>query len=298
MMRKIFLIVLLQCIFLSSYSQELFCNVQVISPQVEGTNKRVFETLQNAMFDFLNNRKWTNYDFAIDERIECSILLTIEERISSDEFKGRLNVVVRRPVYQSSYYSPIFNYVDRDIRFNYIEYQPLELMENAYSSELTALLSYYAYMILGFDFDSFSLYGGTPFFEKAQSIVNTAQNAPTIGWKAFDSPKNRYWLVENCLNATYQPIRTFSYEYHRKGLDMMSNQINVGRAAISNNLNLLDQVYSNRPGLYLIQVLMDAKREEIIKIYSEGSVNEKSRAIQVFSKIDPANSSRFQEFLK
>lgn len=297
-MRKILLLFFLSFALINSQSQEIFCTVQVISPQIEGTDKRVFETLQNSIFDFINNRKWTNYNFGIEEKIECSILLTIEERISVDEFRGKMNVVLRRPVYQSSYNSPLLNFVDRDIRFRYIEYQPLDFTENAYSSEITSVLAYYVYMMLGLDFDSFSLYGGTPFFEKAQTVVNNAQNSPYSGWRAFDSPKNRYWLIENCLNPSYLPIRTFFYEYHRNGMDLMTENANQGRSNISSSLNLLNRVNNNRPGLYFLQVCMESKREELLNIYTEGINSEKSKVIIILSAIDPANSSRYQDLLK
>jgi len=297
-MRKFLLFFLLSFILTESYSQEIFCTVQVISPQVEGTDKRVFETLQNSIFDFINNRKWTNYSFGIEEKIECSILLTVEDRISVDEFRGRINVVLRRPVYESSYNSPLLNFVDRDIQFRYIEYQPLDFSENAYTSEITSVLAYYVYMILGLDFDSFSLHGGTPFFEKARTVVNNAQNSPYSGWRAFDNPKNRYWLVENCLNPSYLPIRTFSYEYHRNGMDRMREGAMLGRSAISSKFNLLERVNNNRPGLYLLQVFMESKREELLNLYSEGTTSEKSKVITILSKIDPANSSRYHQLLK
>lgn len=297
-MRKILLLFLLAFVLTKTNSQEIFCTVQVISPQIEGTDKRVFETLQNSIFDFINNRKWTNHSFGIEEKIECSILLTIEERISVDEFRGRINVVLRRPVYQSSYNSPLLNFVDRDIQFRYIEYQPLDFSENSYSSEITSVLAYYVYMMIGLDFDSFSLHGGTPFFEKAQTIVNNAQNSPYSGWRAFDKPKNRYWLVENCLNPAYLALRTFSYEYHRNGIDLMAENAIRGRSNISSKLNLLERVYNNRPGLYLLQVTMESKREELLNLYSQGITSEKSKAITILSKIDPANSSRYQQLLK
>lgn len=297
-MRKFFLLFILFHLITKSYSQEIFCNVQVISPQIEGTDKKIFETLQNSIFDFINNRNWTKYNFKTEEKIECSILLTIEDRVSMDEFRASLNIVLSRPIYQTSYNSPLLNFVDRDIQFRYIEYQPLDFSENAHISELTSILSYYVYMMLGFDFDSYSLHGGTPFFEKAQAIVNNAQNSPYSGWRAFDDPKNRFWLVENCLNPSYLPLRTFSYEYHRKGMDFMQENATIARSIISSKFNLLETVQTNRPGLFLLQVFMESKREELINLYSVGSSSEKSQVIRILSKIDPANSSRYQQLQK
>ena len=278
--------------------QEILCNVQVASPRVEGTDRRVFETMQTAVYEFINNRKWSNYSFQMEERIECSILITIDERISVDEFKGKLNLILRRPAYKTSYNSPLFNYVDNDFQFQYIEYQALDYADNTFSSNLTSVLAYYVNIFMGMDFDSYSLYGGTPFFERAQNIVNTAQNSPYSGWKAFESTRNRYWLAENLLNPAYQSLRKFSYEYHRKGLDVMSEKAAEGRSNISRNLNLLKSVYNERPGLFLMQLIIEAKRDEFINLYSEGSNMEKTNAINIFSEIDPANSSRYQEILK
>ncbi len=279
-------------------SQEIFCTVQVASPRIEGTDKRVFESMQTAIYEFINNRKWTNYSFQQQERIECSILITIDERISVDEFKGKLNVILRRPVYKTAYNSAVFNYVDNDFQFQYIEFQPLDYSESTFTSNLTSVLAYYVNIFLGLDFDSYTYQGGTPFFQKAQNIVNTAQNSPYAGWKAYENTRNRYWLVENLLNPTYQLLRKFSYEYHRKGLDVMSEKASEGRAHISRNLELLSAVYNERPGLFALQLLIEAKRDEFINLYSEGSNTEKTRAVNILSEIDPANSSRYQGILR
>ena len=245
----------------------------------------------------MNNRTWTNYSFKIEERIECALLITISQKISSDVFKGTINIVLRRPAYKTSYNSASLNFIDKDFQFRYVEYQPLDYFDNVYTSNLTSVLAYYVYILLGLDFDSFSLYGGTPYYEKAQAIVNTAQNAGERGWKAYENQKNRYWLVENLLNPAYQKIRKFIYEYNRKGLDIMSEDTQTGRANITKSLDLLQQLYNERPGLFILQVMLDTKRDEIIDIYSEGSPVEKTKAVNILKKIDPANSSRYQEIL-
>lgn len=296
-MRKVLFPILIFIITLHVSGQEFYCNVQVNSQQVEGTDKRVFETLQNAIFEFMNNKKWTNYSFKIEERIECAIVITISRRISSDVFEGTINLVLRRPAYKTSYNSALLNFIDKDFQFRYIEYQPLDYSDNVYTSNLTSVLAFYTYIFLGLDFDSFSLYGGTPYYEKAQAIVNTAQNAGERGWKAYENQRNRYWLVENLLNPAYQKIRIFIYEYHRKGLDMMAEDTQTGRANITKSLDLLQKLYNERPGLFILQVMLDTKRDEIIDIYSEGSPVEKTKAVNILKKVDPANSSRYQEIL-
>ncbi len=296
--RKYYLILLLSFAYSGLIGQEILCTVQVASPRIEGTDRRVFESMQTAIFEFINNRNWTNYAFRTEERIECSILITIDERISVDEFKGKINLILRRPTYNTAYNSPLFNYVDNDFRFEYIEYQALDYSENSYTSNLTSVIAYYVNVFLGLDFDSYSLYGGTPFFESAQAIVNTAQASAYAGWKAFESTRNRYWLVENLLNPAYQSLRKFSYEYHRNGLDIMSEKAAEGRSHISRNLNLLRTTYNERPGLFLLQLLVEAKRDEFINLYSEGSNTEKTNAINILSEIDPANSTKYQGILR
>jgi len=301
MIRKTIFIFVLAFIFFAKplllHSQEFLADIRVTAPTIEGTDRRVFEALQEALYDFMNNRKWTNVTFKNQERIECSILLTVKERVSSDEFKGSLNLVLRRPVYKSSYNSVLLNYVDENFQFRYIESQPLDFIENTYSSSLTSTIAFYAYMFLGLDFDSFSLYGGDPFYQAAEGIVNAAQNAPEKGWKAFDGNRNRYWLVENMRNPAYRPLRQFLYEYHRLGLDLMSDKPDEGRTAIGNTIPYLEQTWRDRPGLLFLQLILDAKRDEIINIYSQGSPQEKTKVVNTMREIDPANASKYEKIL-
>ncbi|MCB2219183.1 MAG: DUF4835 family protein [Bacteroidetes bacterium] len=275
--------------------QEFLCNVQVNSQQVEGTDKRVFETMQTAITEFINNRRWTNYEFKPEERIECSFVINISSRPSTDRFQATLNLVASRPAYKTAYNSTLLNYADKDFEFEYVEYQPMEFQENTYTSNLVSVVSYYLYMILAIDFDSFSPNGGTPFYEKAQNIVNAAQNAPESGWKAFENNRNRYWLLENLTNASYSDLRRFLYEYHRKGLDVMAENPEQGRSAISNSLNFLKNVYDERPGLFALRLIIDAKRDEIINIFSEGNPREKTDAQNIMKEIDPSNSSSYSK---
>jgi len=206
----------------NAFSQEFKCNIEVTAKQVQGTDKEVFDKMQIALMEFVNNRRWTNYEFKLQERIECNIVINITERPSTDIFKGTLSIVASRPIYNTAYNSTLFNYIDRDFDFQYSEYQPLEFQENTHMSNLSSVMAYYLYFILGLDFDSFSPMGGTQFYEKAEQVMNAAQNAPEAGWKAFESQRNRYWLIENYLNNAYSDIRSFYYEYHLKGMDIMS----------------------------------------------------------------------------
>jgi len=264
---------------------------------VEGTDKKVFETLQNALFEFINSRRWTSYDFKVEERIECTILLNITDRPSFDEFRGTMNLVLRRPVYNTAYNSTLLNYIDEDVQFKYVEYEPLDFVENSYTNNLTSIIAFWVYTFIGMDFDSFSRIGGTPFFEKAQSIVQNAQNSPYPGWKAFEGSNNRYWLAENFTNPAYKPVREFVYEYHLRGLDVMSTDVEQGRSNIIAKLELLQRTNRERPGLLILTQLINAKRDEFINLFSEGSPTQKTKAVNALKEIDPANSSKYQTIL-
>lgn len=279
-------------------AQEINCSVQVSSVQVEGTEKKIFETLQQAIYEFVNNRKWTNMAYKPEERLECTILITINGRVSSDMFKGKLNLVLQRPVYKTSYNTNILNYVDKDFDFNYIEFQNLDFTPEAFTSNLTSVLAFYINIFLGMDADTYSKFGGTPYYEKAQAIVNTAQNAPEKGWKAYEGQKNRYWLAENLQNASYSGVREGLYDYHRLGLDLMSENMELGRSAITDCIELFRKVNRERPGLFLLQLMLDAKRDEIINIYTQAAPTDKAKVIAVLKEIDPANSSKYQKIME
>jgi hypothetical protein len=297
MHKKAALLIIVLLISVQSFAQELYCNVQINTQQVEGTDKKVFETLRTAVFEFMNNRKWTDYNYSIEERIECTILINVTNRISTDQFSAELNMALKRPIFNSAYNSTTLNYVDKDFSFTYVEYQPLDFIENTFTSNLTSVLAYYVYIFIGMDFDSFTLYGGTPYYEKAENIVNAAQNSSESGWKSFESQKNRFWLVENIMNPSYQQVRKFMYEYHRLGLDVMSEESNKGRAAILKSIDYLVKVKDGWPNLFILQLMMDAKSDEFINIFSEGSATEKTRAVNMFKKLDPANSSKYEDIL-
>lgn len=279
-------------------AQELKCNVQIVSQQIQGTNKKIFETLQTALYEFINNRNWTNHVYSNEERIECSILINVQD-YSSPTFKGTMQIQARRPVFGSSYNTVLFNYLDQNIQFDYIEYQPLDYSETSFRSNLTSLMAYYAYIILGLDYDSFSLKGGTEWLRKAEAIVSNAQSAVEKGWKAYDgsSNKNRYWLVQNLLDDKYSPVRDFMYKYHRLGLDRMSEKPNEGRDEIADDLKLLQQVYRAKPDSYmhLMQVINDAKSDEWVNIFTESLPEEKTRVSKILKEIDAPNSTKYQK---
>jgi hypothetical protein len=275
-------------------SQELNCQITVMTPQIQASDKSIYDKLQTDLRDFLNNKKWTNDEFLNQERIECSIVITISDRPSTDEFKASIQIQSRRPVYRSSYNSPMFNHQDNDFTFRYVQDQTIEFDESNVNSNLSAVLAYYAYIIIGLDYDTFSPEGGTPYFAHAQTIVNNAQNLPDRGWKAFESSRNRYWLVENILNNSFKPFRNFLYLYHRQGFDKMADNVNDARAMITDKLPDLRNVYNDKPNSFLMQVFFTAKSDEIVNLYSQGTNDEKNRAIQILTVIDPANTLKYQ----
>lgn len=276
------------------YTQELNCQVTILTPQIQASDKTIYDNLQTELRDFLNNRKWTNEEYLNQERIECSIVITISERVSTDEFKASIQIQSRRPVYNSSYNSPMFNHQDNDFSFRYVQDQTLEFDESNINSNLTAVLGYYAYIIIGLDFDSFSPEGGTPYFAKAQTIANNAQRLSERGWKAFETSRNRYWLVENLLNVSFKPMRAFIYSYHRQGFDKFTDNIADARSSITDNLSELKKVYQDKPNSFLMQVFFTSKADELINLFSQATNDEKNRALQVLTLVDPANTLKYQ----
>ncbi|MEI6889168.1 MAG: DUF4835 family protein [Bacteroidales bacterium] len=285
---------------ITSFSQEMNCIVSVSAPQIEGTDKRVFENLQNAIYEFVNNRKWTNNNFKVEERIECTILITVNDRLSSDEFRGNINLVLRRPVLNSAYNSVLLNYIDKGFQFRYTEFQPLDYSDGTFSSNLTSVLAFYTYMYLGLYFDTFSPSGGQAFLVKAQEVVTAAQNASEPGWKAFDGTRNRYWMAENFLNPSNSALRDFFYKYHRLGLDEMYEKVDAGRENCTQSLDGIKTLFNTKPELFALQLLTDAKRDEFINIYSDQKVppTEKATVVNIFKEIDPANGSSYQVILE
>ena len=302
MLRILYTIILLIFIAGDLQAQEFKCNVQVVTQQIQGTNKKIYETMQRSIFEFMNNRKWTNHVYSTDERIECNILINLTNEISADEFKGTIQVQARRPIYNSSYNTVMFNYLDNDMHFRYVEFEPLDFSETSHLSNLTSILAFYAYVILGLDYDSFSFEGGSDYFQKAEMIVQNAQNARESGWKAFESRRhnNRYWLIENILNDKFSPIREFIYRYHRLGLDNLDANINDGRAEISESLLLIQKVYREKPDpfMHLLQVIFNAKADEMVNIFSESFAEEKTRVYEILKEVDPPNSAKYIKIIE
>ncbi len=274
-------------------AQEFLCDISVQLQGIQGVDPSIFDAMQKSMFEFMNNKKWSGYNFKMEERIQCTMLFTITGVKGSDEFSGTLNIVLQRPVYKSDYASPVINMIDKDIHFKYIPYQSMEFVENTYTDNLTSILAYYSYLMLGLDFDTFSLYGGDPFYEKAQSVVNSAQNSNEKGWQAFEGPKNRNQFLAGITNSSYNNLRMFLYEYHRRGLDIMSDDVEAGRSVCGKSLRHFKAVNDKRPGLYPLQVFVETKRSELINIFKKATPAEKTAMINIMKDVDPANSSTY-----
>ena len=279
------------------HAQELNCTVQINSDQIQGTNKSVFNTLKKSMSEFMNNRKWTELTYTNDERIECTLNIIVK-KVDGDAFVAEIQIQSRRPVYNSTYYSTLFNFKDINYTFNYKEFDQLEMNQNTITSNLTAVLSYYAYVIIGYDQDSYSRLGGTSCFQAAEAIVNSAQGADLSGWKAFESTKNRYALINNLLDEAFKKFRNYFYEYHRLGLDEMSTNSTNARARIAEGLPILRETNRSTPSAIVISSFLDAKNDELINIFSKATTQEKTDAVQILEDVNPTLSSRYEKILK
>jgi len=296
---RIMLVCLLGVLSLSGKAQELNANIIINSDKVQATNKQVFTTLQNALREFVNTRKWTDATFSPNERIDCSMTIIVSEMPSDNSFKSEIQVQARRPVYNASYTTPLFNFRDKDLTFDYTEFEPMEYTENTLNSNLIATVVFYIYTILGLDFDSFSPKGGTAYLQQAQQIVNLAQAQTSWnGWKAFENDRNRHALITALTDNTSDAFRDMWYNYHRKGLDDMVANAERGRATILSSIPVLKQVKSARPTSPLIQLFADTKLDELVNVYSEATPQEKQEGYNDLSNLFPAFTTRLEPLKK
>lgn len=294
MFKRIFIALFFVFAGLRISAQELNCQVSIVSQQVQGTvEKQVFEQMQKIVFEFMNNTKWTKDLYTQQERIDCSILINVTQKLSTDEYLGTIQIQSRRPVYKSSYYSPLFNYIDENFQFRFQQFTQLEFNLNTFQNNLTSVLAFYAYVVIAMDYDSYSPLGGTQYWQMAQTIVNNAQTTSEKGWKSSEGTKNRYWLIENQLQPVFQGIRDCNYQYHREGLDIMSDKVDQGRANILSSLDLLIPVYNNRPASFNMQIFFNAKGDELVNVFSKGLPEEKSKAVEKLMLVDPANTTKY-----
>ncbi|MET3112664.1 hypothetical protein AAKU52_000375 [Pedobacter sp. CG_S7] len=294
-MKKLVLLLFLSVSQLNLKAQELLATVQLLAPTVTNSNKSSLAVLQKTISDFLNNNKWSNETYLPPERINCHFIITLTSWDGAATYTAKAQIQSRRPVYATSYQSTLLNLSDQNFDFSYNEGQALEFSDQNYQSNLASLLSYYAYTILGADKDSFSKLGGSAYYLKALNILNLAQNNGHAGWRAVDGLRNRYWLNENLLNKSDEPLRVFSYYYHRKGLDIM--QENTGRALkdILSYLPALQQMDKQRLGSVFNNTFFAAKATEFVNLFSQANPLDRVQAYNLLLAIDPANSSKYDQ---
>lgn len=283
----------------SVHAQELKCNVTINSDQVEGSNKAVFNTLQQSIQEFVNNSQWTNLTFQDKERIECNMLIVVKQ-VQDNMYVCEFTCQSRRPVFGTTYTTPILNFKDNNFIFTYQEFDRLDFQQHTFTSNLTALIAYYCYLIIGHDMDSFSRFGGTPYFQICENIVNAAQSASLesnemSGWKAFDSNRNRYALINNLMDEAFKDYRQYFYEYHRYGLDEMINNVANSRARIASGIEILDKANKARPATYVINAFLDAKSDELVNIFQEGTEDERTKVYETLVNIDPTRQSTYEQ---
>lgn len=287
-------------------AQEIQARLTVMSPKVSTTvDKKVFQTLQTALSNFLNTRRWTADAFKTNEKIQCNFLLNIEQDMGNNIYKGKLTVQAARPVYNTNYDSPIMNFIDDNVVFRYVEFQPVEFNENRVqgndplAANITAILAYYVNLILGFDYDSFSQNSGDVYFQKAWNIVNNApENRDISGWKSFESLRNRYWLAENLNSNRFGLIHNALYSYYRSGLDIFYENEEAGRIGILNCLNFLNTINAENPNSMIIQFFFQGKSNELVKVFSKAKAEQKERARDILTRIDITNAAAYNKELK
>ena len=297
-MRHIVAILALIAMSIPMKAQELKCNISINSEQVQGSNKAVFTTLQQSMEEFVNTQRWTNMTFQEKERIECSMMIVVKS-VQDNMFVCEFTCQSRRPVFGTTYTTPTLNIKDENFTFTYQEYDRMEFQHNTFTSNLTALVAYYCYLIIAHDMDSFAKLGGTPYFQVCEDIVTSAQsasldNAEMVGWKAFESNRNRYALTNNLMDEAFKKYRAYYYDYHRHGLDEMVNNVANGRARIAKDIKVLKEAYNARPATYLVGTFLDAKSDELVNIFKSGTTDEKKMVYELLMDIDPTRQDTYE----
>ena len=295
MIRKLSIFALLFLVLQSAGAQELNCVITVNSDQVNQTNQQVFQTLEASLNDFVNKSRSSDRIYNENERVNARMFITITEYISPN-FKATIQIQSSRPVYNTSYESPVFNYKDNQFNFSYIEFQPLVYNPNSFDSNLIGVITYYVYLILGLDADTFSLEGGNEFYQKAQQIVTQAQGTGSAGWsQSTTDRRTRFVMIDNLMSNTFREYRIAMYNYHRKGLDIMGDNASTGKQVIAGSMRLFETLIQRRPNALLIQAFFDAKSEEIANIFSDGPQVDLASLKETLNKVAPFYSSTWNE---
>lgn len=281
-----------------AFSQDFNARVELLYPQVQSANKNTFDMLERAIRDFLNNRKWADDILQPLERIDCSFVITIKAWDGASGYTAEAQIQSSRPVYGTSYNTTVLNTFDKDFNFTYLEGQSLEFSEQSYSNNLSSLLGFYAYLIVGMDADTFSKFGGTQLYTRAQTVISNVQATADQGWKAMESYKNRYWLSENFSNIEYKSLRQALYDYHRLGMDLLATNPVEARKAILQVLSQLQKIDRQRQGNMLSQLFMLAKVDELIGVFTAGTAEDKMKAYSILTQIDPPNAFKYDALKK
>ncbi|SDQ69401.1 type IX secretion system protein PorD [Flagellimonas zhangzhouensis] len=293
-MRKLLSFFLLCTVSVSGFAQELNCTVTVNSDQVNQTNQQIFKTLERSLNDFVNKSKWTNRVYRENEKVNARMFITVTQ-YESDRFEANIQIQSARPVFNTSYESPVFNYKDNAFNFIYQEFQPLVYNPNSFDSNLVGVISYYVYIILGLDADTFSLEGGNDYYRRAQNIVAQAQSSSYSGWSQDTGDRTRFELVDNLLSNSFREYRIAMYNYHRKGLDVLADNNSTGKQIIAGSLRLFETLINRRPNAFLIQTFFDAKSEEIQNIFSDGPKVDVVKLKETLNKVAPFYSSTWNQ---
>lgn len=280
-----------------SFAQEFNCKASVIAPQVSNQDPRIYKSLENAIMQMVNTRRWTNFNYGPQERIDCNFLITVNSQPSIDRFEGTMQVVYSRPVYGTDYLSPVFEIVDNDVNFQFLEGTQIEFTPERYINSLSSLIGFYCYYMLGVDADTYKNMGGTEFYEIAQQIVSNAQSATEPGWKAFEGQTNRFWLIDNQLQTVFRPLRELLYTYHRSGFDQMGTDPANARKTIATGIEKLRTVHQAKPSSYNLQVFFNAKYNELVNLYKPADPAEKGKILNTLSLIDPGHIQQYQKMV-
>lgn len=278
-------------------AQELFCNVKVLDNQIQLSDKRIFRTLEQVITEFMNTTKWTLEKVQLNERIECNIQVVLSSYdVRSNRFTGTLQIQSTRPAFGTSYNSVVFNFLDENLDFEFVEFQPMNFNENSFSNNLTSILAFYAYYIIGLDYDTFKLNGGTAQFQRALQVANNALPTGISGWQPFEKNlRSRYNLIDNILNDRFKPIREAYYKYHRQGMDIMSKTPDIARKNIFESLQLVQKVFKIAPNTVMLILFFEAKSDELVNIYKSAPAIEKPKVIELLSEINIGNISKYEK---
>jgi hypothetical protein len=281
-------------------AQELKCKVQVISPalQTSAADKIVFEELEKAIMEFVNNTKWTTETFKEEEKIECNFLINVDKQTGNEDFSGTIQITSNRPVFNTGYSSPLFNYLDEDFAFKYQRGTQIIFTPDQHRSNLSSVIAFYCYLIIAYDYDSFSLEGGTKYYLKAQQIANNAQSAPEPGWRPGENNRNRYWIIDNALQAAFKPLREAMYKYHRLGFDLMYNDVNTGRASVLEALEMVSAVAKDRIGAVNVRIFFLAKVNEIAELFHCATQDEKVKVFNICKSVDAGNLTKYNKIMQ